>query len=434
MKLLADLLGSIALTWTLFFFYAHFLQKKKLSPWTVLFLYGFDGLLNFTAATFAPFPLQRICCFAVFLIVPLFLYKDNFPLKFALAICFYATISLTEVLVKAILLGYGGSFEAFSQAYAYNYLWGSALSKGIAFFLICCYITLCQAREAKLPLYLYGLLLFVPTISLVLYYFIQNMVYTANHPSVYRAHCYVTLILLLLNVITIFLFFQASEASWLQARAAYEKQLFDRQKQYHENLASYHQRIRQLYHDLHHHFLILYQALAENDTAAAMQHLQTQLDYLSANQTTYTGYLLLDTILDYKSQAALQQQTAYMVHCQLEPGLSLEETVLSDLAVMLASCLDNALEATAQLADPQQRWIKIKLHNDANYIYLHLENAVHQKIAVPSAKLPPTTKADPLLHGLGLHTVETLVQRHDGKLLLECDDCKFTVGLMVKYD
>lgn len=433
MKLLADLLGSIALTLTLFFFYEHFLQKKEMSPWTFPFLYGFDCLLNFTAATFAPFPLQRICCFAVFLILPLFLYKDNFPLKFALTIIFCATISLAEVLVKAILLDYNGSSEAFSQIYAYNYLLGAMLSKTAAFLLIYCYTLFGKAREAKLPFYLYCLLLFVPTISLVLYYFIQNMVYTANHPSVYRANCYVTLMLLLLNVINIFLFFQASEASWLQARAAYEKQLFDRQKQYHKNLASYHQKIRQLYHDLHHHFLILYQALAENDTATAMQHLQTQLDYLTTSQTTYTGYLLLDTILDYKSQTALQQQTAYMVQSQLEPALSLEETVLPDLDVILASCLDNALEATAKIADPQQRWIKIKLHNDATYIYLHLENAVHQQIAVRSAKLPPTTKANPLLHGLGLHTVEKLVQKHDGKLLLECDDHKFTAGLMVKY-
>lgn len=433
MNLLADFLGSIALTLTLCFFYEHFLQKKKRSRWAVRFLYLSDCLLCLASTAFAPFPLQRACCFAAFVSLPLCLYSNKDSFKFALAAMFCATVGLTEVTAKAILLGHSGSLERFCQGYARYYPLGTALSRAIAFVLIYCYTVFGRGREATVPRYLYCFLLAVPVISLLLYYFIQAIVYTANRPSVYLAHCYVTLTLLSLNIVTIFLFYRASEASWFRAKLTYERQIFDRQKQYHQNLAGYHQSVQQLYHDMQHHFLILYQALSEQDTATAMQYLQTQLDYLRTDRTTYSSYLLLDTILDYKGQAALRQHTAYTVQSQLEPALPLGETFLTDLSIMLASCIDNALEATAQIAEPRQRWIKIRLHNDAAYIYLHLENAVHQHVDIGSARLPPTTKADPRMHGLGLRTVDKLVRKYDGALLLECDDCMFTAALMVKY-
>ena len=196
---------------------------------------------------------------------------------------------------------------------------------------------------------------------------------------------------MLFNLIIFFLFSQAAEASWLRARLTYEKQIISEQQLYHKNLVNYQERLRQIYHDMKKHFLILYRNLSENNTAAAMAYLSEQLEFLSHHQMTYSGYLLLDTIFDYKNQLAIKQQTKYTIYSELQRDLSMSEKFLEDLSIIIASCIDNALEATAKIPKPQKRWIKIKIHNDNTYIYLQIENSVLQNIPIEKSQIPTTT-------------------------------------------
>ncbi len=434
MKLFADILGSSAETLILFYFYHTFLKNSKIEQKYLILVFILDGLFCLTFSTIAQTPAQRSSCFILFMIVPLFFYHKNFWSKIASLVIYYATFGLAELLVKTILIGYHGDFTIFYQSYEYNYFLGVLFSKTIAFILVYCYTFVIKIREGKIPIYLYCFLLFVPILSIVIFYFLQTIVYTINERSVYIAHCYITLILLLFNLIIFFLFSQAAEASWLRARLTYEKQIISEQQLYHKNLVNYQERLRQIYHDMKKHFLILYRNLSENNTAAAMAYLSEQLEFLSHHQMTYSGYLLLDTIFDYKNQLAIKQQTKYTIYSELQRDLSMSEKFLEDLSIIIASCIDNALEATAKIPDPQKRWIKIRIHNDTTYIYLQLENSVLQNIPIEKSQIPTTTKADHLLHGLGLRNVKKLTEKdHDGKMILACHDFKFTIGVMLKY-
>ena len=434
MKLFADILGSIAETFILFYFYTTFLKNTKLEQKYLMLLYILDGLFCLTYSTIAQTPVQRSFCFFIFVLVPLFFYRKNLGAKIASLVIYYATIGLTELLVKTILIGYHGDFAIFYQSYEYNYFLGVLFSKTIAFILVYCYTFIIKIRKGKIPIYLYCFLLFVPALSIIVFYFLQTIVYTINEKSVYTAHCYITFILLLFNLIIFFLFSQAAEASWLRAKLTYEKQIISEQQLYHKSLVSYQERLRQINHDMKKHFLILYQSLSENNTAAAMKYLSEQLEFLSNHKMTYSGYLMLDTIFDYKNQLAMQQETKYTIYSELESDLVMSEKFLEDLSIIIASCIDNALEATAKIPEPQKRWIKIKIYNDTTYIYLQFENSVQKTVPVEKSQIPATTKADQLLHGLGLRNVKRLTEEiYGGKLILDCHNLKFTVGIMLKY-
>ncbi|MBO5301495.1 MAG: hypothetical protein J6A81_04675, partial [Peptococcaceae bacterium] len=169
----------------------------------------------------------------------------------------------------------------------------------------------------------------MPVFSVVLFFYLQEIVILVNEQSVYNAYCLVTLILLLFNLFVIFTVSRISQASELKARLAYEESRTQDQHRYHQNLTVYHQKVRQLSHDLHNHLLILHHALQEKDYSTAEQYVEKQLTILDGSKTIYyTGYLLLDTILDYKQQIARNKQIRMQIQSALEPDMSLTEELL----------------------------------------------------------------------------------------------------------
>ena len=147
----------------------------------------------------------------------------------------------------------------------------------------------------------------------------------------------------------------------------------------------------------------------------------------------YSGYLVLDTILDYKKESAKKTDTKYTVYSELEPNLPISAELLDDLTLVLASCIDNSLEAMNTIPSSEQRWIKIILKNDSVYLYFEIENSVNKNVSVNNSKLPKTTKEDSLLHGLGLPNAKRLIEKHNGQLVLSCQNNIFSVGAMLKY-
>lgn len=433
MKLFADILGCTAETLTLFYLYQYFLKNPKIEQRILIAGYLVDFLFCFTYSSFLHLPFQRIVCSVLFIIAPLILYREKLSLKIIVAVVCFSLQALAELFIKAVLLGYHGDFAAFYAGFEYNYLLGVLMSKTTGFALIYLCTFLFKIWEQKLPVYLYGLLLLVPVSSIAIFYYLQNLVCLVNTKAVYLGYSIITLLLLLFNILFFFLFSKVSQVSWLQTRLAYKKKAIQEQQQYHKNMAVYQQEIRHLHHDMKNHLLILYDALAQNNIAKAKNYVEQQLQLLNQSKMIYTGYLLLDTVLFYKKQLANEQQTKCAIYSELNPELKLTEELRNDFALIVASCLDNALEATAKLTAPQQRWIKVFLRNDQTYIYLQIENSVAENVSLTKQALPSTTKKDTLLHGLGLQQVKRLTEQHQGQLILECENLVFTVELMVKY-
>ena len=425
MKLLANILGGFIGVFNLYFLYNNFLTKKKNIKNFIFLVYAFTMLYGMLYPMFAATHFTRLICTFIYLTFPLFLYKNKSSFKIVVIGIFYIITVFSEILIKSILLGFLGDFSLFYQAYEYNYFLGMIFSKLLTFCLIYFLTTFIKLSQQKLPIYLYFLLLFVPLSTVLLFYYLQDLVFQINEQFVYNAYCYITFMLLIFNLSVIFTISQVSQTSWLKARLNYEQTLVKEQQEYHQTLADYHQRIRQLYHDLHNHLLIIQHALQTENNEYALQYIEKQFHILAQNKATYTGILMLDTILDEKKQIALRQDTRYNLYSQLALEQNIKDETMQDFCLMLASCLDNALEATASISEKENRLIKISLKNDAQYLYCTIENTVQENVLLDSSELPKSSKADPLLHGLGLRHVKELAEKYDGHLFLACEDKRF---------
>lgn len=433
MKLLADILVSIIHVILLYQLYHTFLEHRAIERKYIILLYLLDGIFCITYSTFAQIPLQRIAGTFCFIAIPLFFYHGKISLKISLGCVFFAVSALMELLAKALLLGFSGDFNQFFVNYEYHYLLGVVISKIGAIIVIYFFASYPKLKAQKVPWYLCCALIMIPVLSVVVFYALQHIVYVVNTQNAYRLYILITFILLLFNLLLLFLFIQASESSWLQARLKYEENNKIIQMQYYKNLSMYHQEVRQLHHDMKNHFLVLHAFLHENDVVRAKSYLEQELKLLENSKTIYSSYLLLDTVLSYKKQLALRQNTSCQIDSKIMPELPLAESLLQDLSIILSSCMDNALEATAKIEDESVRKINISLYNDDNYIYFKIQNSIQQKILLEKDVLPKTTKRDTLLHGMGLRNARKLIRKYDGELSLNCSDDIFTVSAMLRY-
>ena len=433
MKIFADLLGGILHIIVMYLFYKSFLPQYNTKKQFVIAVYVLTGIYGIAYPIFVLKTPMRMLCTLIYFALPLVVHRDKLAKKVMLVAVYFIVLNISELMLNAILLGYLGDFMVFYQSFEYYYFWGVIFSWLLTTIILYIFSTSVILLQNRLPVYLYAVLFLMPAFSVVLFFYLQEIVILVNEQSVYNAYCLVTLILLLFNLFVIFTVSRISQASELKARLAYEESRTQDQHRYHQNLAVYHQKVRQLSHDLHNHLLILHHALQEKDYSTAEQYVEKQLTILDGSKTIYTGYLLLDTILDYKQQIARNKQIRMQIQSALDPDMPLTEELLQDWCIMLGSCLDNAIEATEQIAEVEQRKIKVSIKYDAFYLSCCIENNVQAPVPVAEQQIPQTAKSDKTLHGLGLQNVKRLAEQHDGYLVLECSETVFTTRFTAKY-
>ena len=433
MKLLAHASSGIIHIIAMYYFYRCFFTQYKLKKELVIGIYILNGIYGIVYPMFTETVLQNSICTSIYFLIPLCICHGKRSAKLVLFTTYWVILCFSEYLVYAILMGIVGDFAVFYQNYEYHYSIGVMLSSGMTFVLLYIFGTSVNLLRSKYPIYLLLIMLLIPISLTGVLYYLQQIVQMVNLQSAYNAYCYITFILLLLNLFVVFTISRIAQTGELKAKLAYEAQQRRDQHNYHKNLAVYHQKVRQLSHDMHNHLLILHNALREKQYDTAEQYVEKQLTMLSDSKTSYTGYLMLDTILDYKQQLARTKQIGMQVRSMLSPDLPLGEELMQDVCMMLGSCLDNALEATEQIEDAAQRTITVLIKYDAFYLSCRIENTVAMPVQIAEHGLPRTTKRDSQWHGLGLENVKRLAEKYDGYLMVESTDALFISSFVVKY-
>lgn len=433
MKIFADLLGGILHIIVMYLFYKSFLPQYNTKKQIVIAVYVLTGIFGIAYPIFVLKTPMRMLCTLIYFALPLVVHRDKLAKKVMLVAVYFIVLNISELMLKAILLGYLGDFMVFYQSFEYYYFWGVIFSWLLTTIILYIFSTSVILLQNRLPVYLYAVLFLMPVFSVVLFFYLQEIVILVNEQSVYNAYCLVTLILLLFNLFVIFTVSRISQASELKARLVYEESRTQDQHRYHQNLAVYHQKVRQLSHDLHNHLLILRHALQEQDYHTAAQYVEKQLTILDNSKTIYTGYLLLDTILDYKLQIARSKQIRMQIHTALAPDLEITDDLTQDFCMMLGSVLDNAIEASEKIKDSTKRKITIHIRNDDVYLSCRIENSIASPVQIVDNRIPATGKQDAVLHGLGLQNVKRLAEQYQGHLLLECKEDIFVTSFVVNY-
>ncbi len=137
---------------------------------------------------------------------------------------------------------------------------------------------------------------------------------------------------------------------------------------------------------------------------------QLSADGIGLDAMQHTGNSLVDAILTLQLSRA-EKLGAYVERDfgSLPDPLSVEDT---DMTSLLMNITDNAMEALERIAEPADRWLRLRLEQNENTLIIECENAT-----VPGEK--QAVKSDRQAHGFGIPLIRSVTAKYGGKVVIE---------------
>lgn len=220
-------------------------------------------------------------------------------------------------------------------------------------------------------------------------------------------------------------------------QTAWHAQELEMRQNYYEEKMEDETRIRQIYHDMKNHLLVLENVMADTEPAASftenvstdsvhpsIRHLRQQME--SYENYYRTGNPYLDVIIRDKAKTAREKQIDFTAILHFADGSFLDPL---DISTIFGNALDNALEASEKLA-VSRRVVSVKARRIHDMLVIAVENN-----ALPDADASgKTTKEDALFHGFGLSNIRAAVDKYDGQCTVKCKDGVFVLKIMIPVE
>ncbi len=179
-----------------------------------------------------------------------------------------------------------------------------------------------------------------------------------------------------------------------------------------------------------HHDMKYYVAAIRQETSADRrdQYLTDLEDSIRGYESQIeTGNHLLDIILSSKMERCLREEISMT---NVVDGAALEFMDLMALSALFGNALDNAIEASVKIQDPEQRIIKVSVFSQEEFVMIRFENYWPRQVKFAGG-VPQTTKADRARHGFGVLNMTRIVESYGGNISFGVEDDWFTVRILV---
>lgn len=185
-----------------------------------------------------------------------------------------------------------------------------------------------------------------------------------------------------------------------------------------------------LFHDFHNHIGILRQLLSQAKWEEALQYLdELQTPVQEIAETVWTGDETVDYIINSKAAAAKERGIQYRAQVEFPRHTDLRSV---DLCAVLGNLLDNALEAAAQVPKKEERFVRLTIRRINQMLIIKVENSFHNPPASRDGVLT-TSKTKNGLHGWGLKSAQTAVEKYDGTVQTSYKDNIFKAVATLSY-
>ena len=271
------------------------------------------------------------------------------------------------------------------------------------------------------------LLLFFSLTTFLMVITMEILLILLNMPMLHILECIIVLMALFANVALYYLFYQLSAGENAKSKLKLIELHLSTQKEQHQYLEHTYREVRKLSHDMKHYLAVVYSLLQQGETEKAMQELEKRQVEIAQNHVFDTGYPLLNSVLAYKLQWAKEQHIQTKIFWNLTEPLAINQT---DLAVILANGLDNAIEAAGQV-NGEQAYITVSAENKLHYLVLKISNNSAVPPLEKDGKLV-TTKKENHLHGFGLESIHHLALQYEGESSFAYQDGEFVLTVMLK--
>lgn len=192
-----------------------------------------------------------------------------------------------------------------------------------------------------------------------------------------------------------------------------------------ENLES----LGRIAHDLKHQITALRAQVDPEHMAQGFEQLEHSVQQYSVQQQT--GNPVLDVILTSKSRVCVDHGITFTA---VADGRLLTGMSSMDIATLFGNAIDNAIEATSRIKDPQQRLIKLALFSRQQFIVIRIENYYEGNLRTDDAGNLQTSKRDRASHGFGVKSIRHIAEQYNGEMSISAKDHWFTLTVLLPRD
>ena len=230
---------------------------------------------------------------------------------------------------------------------------------------------------------------------------------------------------LTINILTFYLYDKISALLVSQIN----KRLAEEQNRYYEYqvemIKSTLDNIRVIRHDLKNKLSPLYGlAVAGKNEELAAQLAELVDVCCVSKEYSKSGNSTVDSIINFKLQQAQAENIAITTDILVPKELSIPAF---DIAVILGNLIDNALEAVVKT---EERWIYIKVKYTKGRLIAEISNSF-DGIIKRAGDYYQSRKKDITNHGMGIKSIQNVLQKYDGAMQITHNEKKFNAKLLM---
>lgn len=269
------------------------------------------------------------------------------------------------------------------------------------------------------------ILLLFSGMSFFLVMLIDYLMLRLGQPNLFLLECSGVLLAILANAGLYYLFYQLSMGEAAKARLQFINFQLSQQKATQQSMEQSYQTTKRLSHDMNHFLTAMLDLLETGQLEQLKTELQKRQGEVLSSQPFDTGYSVLNSVLLNKfhvaQQAQIQTQLLWNIQEPIQIGLT-------DLAIILANGLDNAIEAAKQVDN--RPFIHVMAEQMGPCLRLRISNNTKIMPVIENGKIA-TSKPDKQLHGIGLESIQLLAERYQGKAFFNCENYIFTLTVIL---
>ena len=412
---------NVAIEMFLIFLYFSLLCKRKIKKrFLILLFFLFTSILSAIVLLSDSIVLNLITTTVLISIIAFLCFDDTIRHKIFWIAIYLLIISISEPIVIGVLcIANMGTPNEFLESGLGRYL-GMLGTNIIYLWLIGLMHRLINKRVRDLPVKYWALIILIPIISI---FWLQTILdsFTVNDSISYFSLSISLAGIIFINI-AMFNFFESYED---KIKLKYLETLKQQEQENYKLLTLSYKQVREFKHDIENQFSVLKDMLENDDIGAAKKYLVKLSSFVRlANRPCCTGNNAIDSIVNIKGSLAQTYGIKFICKANIITSIKADEL---ELCRIIGNCLDNAIEGCLR-CDAFHKHIWFSISEEQEKLFLVITNT-SDKVDV---NVLSSIKKEEGLHGIGISSIKSSVNRLDGLIKFECDNEIFKVNIMIQ--
>lgn len=207
-------------------------------------------------------------------------------------------------------------------------------------------------------------------------------------------------------------------------------ELVQREKVYYhkqsEILQKSYDELKHFRHDMKNHIFAVNEMINNNEINKVRNYISNVTEKIENTEMfSQTGNVAIDGIINYKLSKAYNMGIKVNVDIAVPANIKIDD---DDIVIILGNLLDNAIEAVEKIK--KDKYISINFKYDRKCAFINVINSFDNVVNFIGDKMV-TRKKNGSAHGIGLESVQNIVEKYDGILDLEYENKKFVTSIIL---